>query len=164
PPAVPLAPGSALPAIAVSDLDGREVPLSRLAAGPALLFFFKADCPATVVAAKVVPRFARVPGLAVVAVSQDEIEEARELAAGSGWPGGVLLLRDPDPWPASRALGVRATPTWFLVAPGGRIEMAAEGWARDDANALAAAAARLTDSTPVVVSRPDGPEPALRPG
>jgi len=161
---VPLAPGSALPAVPVQDLDGREVPLSRLAAGPALLFFFKADCPATEVAAKVLPRFARVPGLAVVAVSQDDAEDARALAADGGWMGGVLLLRDPEPWPASEACGVRATPTWLLVAPGGRVEMAAEGWSRDDANALAAAAARLAGSTPLTVSRPDGPEPALRPG
>jgi peroxiredoxin len=161
---VPLAAGSLLPAVTVQDLDGREEPLSRLAAGPALLFFFKADCPATEVAARVLPRFARVPGLLVAAVSQDEAEDAREMAAGSGWLGGVLLLRDPEPWPASEALGVRAIPTWFLVAPGGRIELVAEGWSRDDANALAAAAARLAGSAPLTVSRPDGPEPALRPG
>ncbi len=161
---MPLAAGNALPAVLVQDMGGDELPLTGLGTGPALLFFHKADCPATAVAAKVLPRFAGVPGLAVVAVSQDDAEEARELAAESGWMGGVLLLRDPEPWPASDALGVHATPTWFLVAPDGRIEMAAEGWARDDANALAAAAARLTGSAPLLVSRPDGPEPALRPG
>ena len=161
---MPLAPGSGLPAVAVQDLDGREVPLSRLAAGPALLFFYKADCPATAVAARVLPRFARVPGLSLVAVSQDGAEDAREFAAENGWIGGVLLLRDRDPGPASGACGVRATPTWFLVAPGGRVEMAAEGWSRDDANAMAAVAARLTGSAPLTVSRPDGAEPALRPG
>ena len=162
---MPLAPGRVLPDVAVLDPDGREVRLARLvAAGPALLFLYKADCPATAVAAKVLPRFARVPGLLVAAVSQDGAEETREFAAASGWPGGVRALRDPEPWPASDALGVRATPTWFLVAAGGRVEMAAEGWARDDANALAAAAARLTGSAPLTGSRPDGPEPALRPG
>ena len=161
---MPLEAGSALPAAVVQDLGGGELPLGGLGTGPLLLFFFKADCPATAVAAKVLPRFTRVPGLLVAAVSQDDAEDARELAAGSGWLGGVLLLRDPEPWPASEALGVRATPTWFLVAPGGRIELVAEGWSRDDANALAAGAARLTGSAPLVVSRPDGPEPALRPG
>ncbi len=161
---MPLAPGSPLPAVPVQDLDGREVSLSSLAAGPALLFLFKADCPATGVAAKVLPRFARVPGLLVAAVSQDDAEEARALAADSGWLGGVLLLRDPEPWPASEALGVCATPTWFLVAPGGRIDLVAEGWSRDDANTLAEAAASLSGSAPFLVSRPDGPEPAWRPG
>jgi peroxiredoxin len=161
---VPLAPGGALPAVAVQDLDGREVSLPRLAAGPALLFVYKADCPATAVAARVLPRFAYLPGLGVAAVSEDGAEETRAFAAANGWTGGVLLLRDPEPWPASDALGVRATPTWFLVAAGGRVEMVAEGWSRVDANALAAVAAGLTGSPPVVVSSPDGPEPAIRPG
>jgi len=161
---VSLAPGSVLPAVAVSDLDGREVPLSRLADGPALLFLFKADCPATAVAAKVLPRFAAIPGLAVSAISQDDAGLTRRFAADSGWGGTVRTLLDPEPWPASDACGMRATPTWLLVAPGGRVEMAAEGWSRDDANALAAAAVRLTGSPPLTVSRPDGPEPAWRPG
>lgn len=161
---MPIGPGSTLPAVAVTGLDGREVPLSRLAAGPVLLFVYKADCPATAAAAPVVPRFASLPGLGVAVVSQDDPEETRAFAAASGWTGGVLLLRDAEPWPASDALGVRATPTWFLVAPGGRVEMVAEGWNRDDANALAATAGRLTGSPPVVVSRPDGSEPAWRPG
>lgn len=161
---MPLAPGTALPPVQVQDLGGGKLPLSGLGTGPALLFFHKADCPATAVAAKVLPRFTRVPGLLVAAVSQDDAEETRALAAASGWLGGVVALRDPDPWPASRAIGMRSTPTWLLVAPGGRIEMVAEGWSRDDANALAAAAAQLTGSPPLVVSRGDGPEPAWQPG
>ena len=161
---MPLAPGSALPAVAVTDLDGREAPLARLAAGPALLFFYKADCPATAVAAGVLPRFAGIPGLAVCAISQDEAGLTRRFAMENGWGGAVRTLLDPEPWPASHACAMRATPTWILVAPGGRVEMVAEGWSRDDANALAAAAARLTGSSPLTVSRPDGPEPALRPG
>ncbi|HZY02297.1 MAG TPA: redoxin domain-containing protein [Anaeromyxobacteraceae bacterium] len=161
---MPLAPGSFLPAATVQDLGGGEVPLSGLGTGPALLFFHRADCPATVVAAKVLPRFAGVPGLVVAAISQDGAEETREFAAASGWTSGVTVLRDPDPWPASEACGMRATPTWFLVTPGGRVEMAAEGWSRDDANALAAAAGRLTGSAPLVVAQPNGPEPPLRPG
>ncbi len=161
---MPLGPGSALPAVAVTDLDGRPVPLGRLAAGPALLFVYQADCPATEVAAKVLPRFSAIPGLAVSAVSQDDPGVTRRFAADNGWGGAVRTLLDREPWPASNACAVRATPTWLLVAPGGRVEMAAEGWSRDDANALAAAAARLTGSTPLVVSRPDGAEPAWRPG
>lgn len=159
-----LAPGSALPPARVQDLDGRDVPLAGLAAGPALLFFYKRDCPATEVAASVLPRFGAVPGLAVAAVSQDDPEATRAFAAASGWVARVRVLRDPDPWPASDACGVRATPTWILVAPGGRVEMVAEGWSRDDANALAGAAARLAGSPPQVVSGPDDPGPALRPG
>lgn len=115
-------------------------------------------------AGPVLPRFGAVPGLAVAAVSQDDLEATRAFAAASGWAVRVRVLRDPKPWPASDACGVRATPSWVLVAPGGRVEMVAEGWCRDDANALAAAAARLAGAPAQVVSRPDGPEPALHPG
>jgi len=161
---VPLAPGSAVPRAILRDPGGGEVALADLCAGgPALLFLHKADCPATEIAARVLPRFAAVPGLALAAVSQDGIAEARAFAAASGWEGTVRLLLDPEPWPASEALGVRATPTWFLLA-GGRIEAVAVGWSRDDANALAARAAALLAAPPPEVSRPGGAEPALRPG
>jgi peroxiredoxin len=162
---VPLATGTPAPPAAVWDPAGATKRLEDLfARGPALLFFHKADCPATVVAAPVLPRFAAVPGLALAAVSQDGTEEARAFAAASGWGESVRLLLDPEPWGASEAYAVRATPTWVLVARGGRVEATAEGWSRDDANALAARAAALAGAPPPVVSRPGGPEPALRPG
>jgi peroxiredoxin len=162
---VPLEPGTPAPPAAARDLSGAAVRLDDLfARGPALLFFHKADCPATEVAARVLPRFAAVPGLALAAVSQDGAEQARALAAASGWGANVRVLLDPEPWPASDAYAVRATPTWVLIARGGRLEAIAEGWSRDDANDLAARAAALAGVTPPVVSRPGGPEPALRPG
>ena len=161
---MPLAPGSAAPRAVLRDPAGKEVALADLCAGgPALLFVHRADCPATEIAARVLPRFAAVPGLALAAVSQDGGGEARAFAAANGWEGTVRLLLDPEPWPASEALGVRATPTWVLLA-GGRIQAVAEGWSRDDANTLAARAADLLGVAPAVVAKPGGPEPALRPG
>lgn len=162
---MPLAAGTLAPPAAARDLSGAPARLEDLfARGPALLFFHKADCPATAVAAPVLPRFAAVPGLALAAVSQDDPEDARAFAAASGWGEAVRVLLDPEPWPASDAYAVRATPTWVLVARGGRVEAVAEGWSRDDANDLAARAAALAGAAPPVVSRPGGPEPALRPG
>ena len=162
---MPLEPGTPAPPAAARDLSGAAMRLEDLfARGPALLFFHKADCPATEVAARVLPRFAALPGLALAAVSQDDPEEARAFAAASAWGANVRVLLDPEPWPASDAYAVRATPTWVLVAQGGRLEAIAEGWSRDDANDLAARAAALAGVAPPVVSSPGGPEPALRPG
>jgi hypothetical protein len=99
----------------------------------------------------------------VAAVSQDDAAETAGFAAAHGWTPRVLVLRDPEPWPASDAYGVRATPTWVLVAPDGRVDRVVEGWSRDDVNALAARAASLVGAPAVVVSSPeDGP--AFRPG
>jgi hypothetical protein len=144
---------------------GEPADLAALSAGgPAVLFFYKGDCSASDVAAHVLPRLASLPGLAVAAVSQDGPEEtdafsrAHRLAAG-----GVQMLVDPEPWPASEAFRVLTTPTLVLVARGGRVEAVVEGWSRDDANALAARAASLAGApTRVVSTAADGP--SFRPG
>jgi len=177
---VPIDAGSPLPTAPLAEaFGGAPVDLAGLAAGgPALLFLYKSDCPATEVAAPVLPRFAAVPGLALVAISQDGPEEARRHAEGAGWPGPVRTLVDAEPWPASVALGARVTPTWILVATGGRVVRTAEGWAREDVNGLAAAAAGLATaaaglataaagqecSPAPVISAAGGAEPPWRPG
>lgn len=158
-----LRPGDAAPAARVRDLGGGALDLAGLAAArPALLFFYKGDCPASGLAAHALPRLAAVPGVAVAAISQDGDAETRAFAAQHAL-AAVSVLVDPAPYPASDAFGVLATPTWFLVAPGGRVDAMAEGWSRDDANALAARAAALAGMpAPVVSTAADGP--AFRPG
>jgi hypothetical protein len=143
---------------------GAPVDLAALAAhGPALLWFFKGDCGTSDLAAHVLPRLAAA-GLAVAAVSQDDAEETDGFSRGHGLAaGGVKVLVDPEPWPASEAYGVRVTPTFVLLAPGGRVEAVLEGWSRDEANALAARASSLAGAAAPIVSTPaDGP--AFRPG
>lgn len=161
---MPVAPDSPAPHAVALEPAGRGVDLAGLAAGgPALLFFYKGDCPACDLAAHALPRLAAVPGLAVVAISQDDFAETRAFAARHGLGLPVRVLRDPDPYPASDAFGVHATPTWVLLSAGGRVEAAAEGWSRDEANALAARAAALAGAPAPVVSTPaDGP--GFRPG
>jgi peroxiredoxin len=161
---MPLSAGDPAPPLRVEDPSGRPAAMAGRAGRPALLLFYRADCGASGVAGPVLRRFAAIPGLDVAAVSQDPAAEARAFGEACGFGSAVLGLVDPEPWRASHAFGVRVTPTWFLVAADGRIAAAAEGWSRDDANALAAEAARLCGAPPVVVARPDGPEPALRPG
>lgn len=161
---MPLAPGSPSPPATAVALDGTPVDLATLAArGPALLCFYKGDCGASDAAAHVLPRAAAIPGLAVAAVSQDDAFLTDVFARNHRLETPVRVLVDPEPWPASDAFGVLATPTWFLLAPGGRVEAVLEGWSRDDVNALAAHAAALAGVRPAVVSTPaDGP--AFRPG
>jgi F plasmid transfer operon protein len=157
--------GTFLPTVQVAGETGALVPLTALAVdGPALLFVYKSDCPATAVAGPVLGRFAQLTGLRIVAISQDVAFETAEFAVACGWAGKVEVLRDPEPWRASEALGARVTPTWILVGRGGRIAAAAEGWSRDDANQLAESAAALLDLAPVTVSREGGAEPPWRPG
>jgi hypothetical protein len=74
------------------------------------------------------------------------------------------VRRDPPPWRASDAFGVRATPTWVLLDASGRVAATAEGWSRAEANALARHAVRLAGAPPAEVAPDGGPEPAFRPG
>lgn len=163
---MPIAPGAPAPeARAVPLGDGGEpLALVTLAArGPALLFFYKGDCATCAVAAHVLPRAAAIRGLAVAAISQDDAVATAVFARDHRLAAPVQVVVDPEPWRASDAFGVRATPTWVLLAPGGRVDAVLEGWSRDDANALAARAAALAGApTAAVSTAADGP--AFRPG
>lgn len=162
---MPVAPGSLAPAAETLTLAGEAADLEALAAlGPALLFFYKGDCEASAASAHAVARLAAIPGLTVAAVSQDGEEETLAFAAEHRFgPARVWLLRDPPPWPASTAYGIDVTPTWVLLGRSARVEAVAEGWSRDEANALAAkATALLGQPAPRVSSPEDGP--AFRPG
>jgi peroxiredoxin len=163
---MPLSPGSSAPPATARDVEGGACDLASLAAaGPALLFFYKGECGTSAVAAPVLPRFTAIPGLSVAAISQDDVAATRAFARAHGWDGSAVSVRvDPEPWPASEAFGVRVTPTFALLAPGGRIDRVEEGWSRDAANALAARAAALVGAPPPVVSRPEDGGPAFRPG
>jgi peroxiredoxin len=144
---------------------GAAVELTDLAAaGPAILFFYKGDCGASDAAAHALGALAAVPGLVVAAVSQDG-PEATDGFSNAHRLGsrGVRLLVDPEPWPASDAYGILSTPTFVLLAPGGRVESVLEGWSRDHANALGARAAVLAGAPPIVAST-HGDGPAFRPG
>jgi hypothetical protein len=173
---VPLPPGSPpshVPARSLSRepdapelaAPGELVDLASLAAsGPALLFFYKGDCGASEAAVHVLPRLARLPGLSVAAVSQDAPDLTDGFSRRHGLDsGGVHVLVDPEPWPASDAWQVLSTPTFVLLDRGGRVDVVHEGWSRDAVNALAARAAALAGAPPAPVSTPaDGP--AFRPG
>lgn len=173
---VPLPPGSPAPPASARALArepeapelaalGDPVELAALAArGPALLWFYKGDCGASDAAAHVLPRLARIPGLAVAAISQDAPEATDGFSNAHGLlAGGVRVLVDPEPWPASGTWRILSTPTFVLLGPGARVEVVLEGWSRDDVNALATRAAALAGAPPAPVSR-EGDGPAFRPG
>lgn len=162
---MPLSPGEQAPPAVAADLSGRPSPLAPADGRPRLLLFHRAGCGASEVAGSVLPRFGALPGLDVVAVSQDPAAvAAAAFGADRGIAPAVRVAVDAPPFAASDAFRVRSTPTWVLLDGRGTVVAVAEGWSRDDANAIAEAAARLCGAAPVVVAPPGGAEPALRPG
>jgi peroxiredoxin len=130
-------------------------PPLALPAGPGLLFFFAADCPACPYAARAVARIAAalVPrGLAVVGISRSAPDETRAFAFREGLEGIDVGL-DLSSGPVASTFELDGVPTAFLVEDGA-VRACVEGWSRHDYNALAAAAADLVGAPPPTASDP----------
>jgi peroxiredoxin len=127
----------------------------RVAQGPTLLFFFRAEEGACTAAAAAVERIAEAlapSGLLVIGVSQDGEGEAAEFATQHGM-SAIDLCHDAPSLLASSAAGVGQVPT-VLLLDAGTVAARVTGWSRRDYNALAARAAQLVGAEAPVASRP----------
>ncbi len=151
-----LAPAAPFPSLFLPRVGGGTVHLGG--AGPALVFFFRADCVASGHAAHAVARIAeklQPRGLAVIGVAQDDAGDAAAFAAVHGL-GAIDLGTDASSYLASDAVGLARTPTTYLVDEG-KVVAYVEGWARRDYNAIAARAAELVGAeAPTASARFDG--------
>ena len=139
------------------DIDG--VPTS----GPALLVFFKTDCPACHLALRYLDDLSRQfkNGAAVVGVSQDEPVSTSEMANSLGI---ALPIRFDTELNASVAYRLEAVPAMFLVGRGGRLAGSSQGFDKADLNRLSAALADLAGTpAPQPVRSGDG-NPDFQPG
>jgi hypothetical protein len=154
------APPNPFPAHSLPDLDGVQRPLTlSWSEGPALIVIGHRDCATSRLALPFVDRIyqRRPAGAFVVSVLQDEPAAARALMADLGLTLPVLL--EPDPYPLSSELGLRAAPTLILVGADGLIARAAEGFSRADLEALSSAMGIVGP-----LFTPDDTAPPRRPG
>ena len=154
------APPNPFPPHTLPDLLGRERPLALAwASGPALVVIGHRDCATTRLTLPFVDRIhgRRPPSSSVIAVLQDDPEAARALTADLGLTMPVLV--EPDPYPLSADLQLRAAPTLILVGADGVIVKAVEGFARD---ALEAFSQAMGIAEPLF--SPDDTAPPRRPG
>ncbi len=147
-----LEPGTLAPAVA------GEQP-----AGPALLAFFKTDCPACHLALRSLDTMARrlESGTRIIAVSQDGKQPTRDLKASLGFD--LSTCHDSD-LSASVAYGLEAVPALFLVDGGGSIADRSQGFDKLDLNRMVAALAEASGvSAPPPLEKGDG-GPDFQPG
>lgn len=136
-----LEPGAVFPQIELETESGaRFVP----PAAETLYVFFKTTCPTSELSWPHLERIRRIASAAlpIFAVSQDERPETAAFNDRLGVR--VETLYDPSPWKASTALGLTNVPTFFLVAPGGRIRETVVGFQRPKLEALAKRAGKLS--------------------
>jgi hypothetical protein len=157
-----LEPGETLPPLALRDERGANVPRPS---GETLYVVFKTTCPTCELTwpyLDLIRRAAQGGALRVVAISQDPPGPTREFGKRLG--ANVETVYDPEPWPASDALGVTNVPTLFRVEPGGVIAETVVGFDRARMEGLATRAAALAGRASTPLFQPHERVPALKPG
>ena len=131
--------------------------------GPALLAFFKTDCPACHLALRYLDDLSRQfrNGATVLGVSQDDPERTDELARALGLG---LPFRFDSGLRASAAYGLEAVPALFLLDRQGRVAGCSQGFDKADLNRFSAALAGLSGSTVPAPARSGDGNPDFQPG
>jgi peroxiredoxin len=138
---MPLEKGQVAPNSSFLSRDGSSRSLDDiLAAGPAVLAFYKVSCPVCQMTLPYLERL-RGGGLQIWPVSQDDAEASGEFDAEFGTRTD---LHDPEEkeFPASNAFGLTHVPSLFVLEPGRRVSWQSVGFYRKDLEALAERAGR----------------------
>ena len=157
-----LDPGASFPSIALRDETGAGVSTPP---GETLYVVFKTTCPTCELTWPYLERIreaAEPGGLRIVAVSQDE--PAKTSAFNRRLGSRVKTVYDPEPWSASDRLGVTNVPTFFRVAPDGKVAETVVGFAREKMEGFGQRAASLAGRPFTGVFRAGDQAPASKPG
>lgn len=157
--------GATAPEFELPDLCSTPVRLGdRLAAGGALLVFYKTNCPTCQLTLPYLERFHQAYGqhLSVLGISQNDHASTEQFAKDKGDTFPQLL--DAAPYPVSDAYGITAVPSMFLLDAAGRIKRVQVAWDRDGMDALSRSAAELAGQPPVTISTEGDGAPAFKPG
>ena len=151
-----LSAGDKAPSFTLPDAEGGEDVTDPWSDGPVVLAFFKTSCPVCKMVAPMLTKLSD-GGVRVVTIGEDPPDAIN--AYNDAHDQQVPALSQGEPYSVSRAYGLEAVPTIFLVGEDGEIRQAIAGWNRDTWNALAA---DLGLSEPL--STPDDGLRPFRPG
>jgi peroxiredoxin len=137
--------GAATPSLAEPLVDaagGRHVVAEALARGPVLLGIYKSSCQASKTMfpflERLHQRYADAP-LTVYGVAQDSANISASFARRLGLTFPILI--EPEGYPVSRAFGITATPTVYLLLPDGTVGFETMGFFKAPVNELGDAVA-----------------------
>ena len=134
-----LALGAAAPDFRLTRLNGGEVSLRDiLSRGPALLAFFKVNCPVCQLTFPYLERVQSPDRLPVYGISQNCPEDTRDFNQRFGVTFPTLLDTERSGFPVSNAFGISSVPTMFLVESDGSISRVIEGWRKSEMMQLGA--------------------------
>ena len=156
-----------IPEAEFNDAEGQVHDLRRVAAdGPVLLGIYKSSCASS---KQMFPFLERLnerhtaDGLTVLGISQDSANITRSFARRYGITFPLLL--EGDDYPVSRAFDIMATPTVFLIEPGGTVAYATMGFMKPALDALGDAVADMLGKPhQALVTLEDSEVPMFVPG
>lgn len=145
--------------------DGLEYSLPRDLDGQlTILVFFKTTCATCDLTFPYLERLRQAypGGWRMWAISQDGVDRARPYAKRQGIDYPVLI--DSPGFHSSRLYDPPATPTIFVIGPGGRVEFSTYGFSKADVNEISGRIAAHLGVTPQVVAPKNDGHPDSKPG
>jgi peroxiredoxin len=139
-----LAAGDTAPDLSAPLADAEGTPhrlADVLAERPVVLGLYKSSCQASKTMFPFLERIHRRHGgrVAVFGLAQDSANITRSFARRLGLTFPILI--EPEDYPLSRAFAITATPTVFVIRPGGEIAYETMGFFKGPVNALGDAVA-----------------------
>jgi peroxiredoxin len=158
--------GQTAPPIELAATDGKKYSLKEaLARGPVLATFFKVSCPTCQYTLPFVERLFQQlghKGAEIWGVSQDNAQDSRRFAKEYGLSLPVLI--DEDDYAVSNHYGLDVVPSFFLIAPEGRIEFSGDGFSKRDLLAIQRSLAERLSAKPPALFQAHEKIPEFKPG
>jgi len=161
-----VAAGKAAPAFELTSMDGKAYSLQQaLERGPVLAAFFKVGCPTCQFTFPFLERLYqqfREKGVELWGIVQDNARDAQRFAKTYGINFPILI--DDEPYETSQQYGLEYVPTLVLIAPGGQVELANDGFSKRDLLEIQKSLGRHFSVSPPALFQPGEKIPEFKPG
>jgi peroxiredoxin len=161
--------GQDAPEFALTRVSGEQFSLTEtLKRGPVVAAFFKISCPVCQFTLPFIERLFQAYGgdrVAFVGISQDDADATWEFCREYGLTFPALIDPEGYPgYPASNDYGITNVPTYYLISPQGKVEIASVGLTKHELEQISEWLARFLGRTPTPVFLPDEIVPESKSG
>jgi len=161
--------GEDAPEFALPSVSGEQFSLTEaLKRGPVVAAFFKISCPVCQFTLPFIERLFKAYGgdrVTFLGISQDDVDATREFCQEYGLTFPALIDPEGYPgYPASNDYGITNVPTYYLISPQCKVEVASVGLSKHALEQISEWLARFLGSTPVPVFLPDEIVPESKSG
>ena len=133
----PLRAGSKAPPFQIQDTGGKSHSLAQiLAGGPAVVAFFKVNCPTCQLTFPFLERMASSNSLQFVGISQNDLKATEAFRRECGVRFTTLIDDEDKGFVVSNAFGITVVPALFLIEKDGTVAEVQDGFSRKGIEAL----------------------------